>query len=89
VDDRLRSLQGCGEFQCGLFYYCILNLSTQSLKVRSNYINHLRDLGIIETHFIPTVFSLLKLYDGLIKTFKLDIWSVEEYHVDRKNTLLL
>jgi hypothetical protein len=71
------------------FYRCILSHSTQSLKVRSNYINHLRDLGIIETHFIPTVFSLLKLYDGFIKTFKLDIWAVEEYHVDRKNILLL
>ncbi|KAG7097872.1 hypothetical protein E1B28_005184 [Marasmius oreades] len=53
-----------------------------SMKVRSGYIEHLRNLEIIPTCFIPTIFALLDLDSGgAIKAFKLDVWEVEEYHV--------
>ena len=74
--------------QCGPSTHKTLIFSTQSLRVRSNYIDQLRVLRIIETHFIPNIFSILKLYDGIIKTFKLDIWAVEEYYVQRKSALV-
>ena len=27
------------------------------------------------------IFGLLKLYDGILKAFRLDIWAVDEYYV--------
>ncbi|KAL0570451.1 hypothetical protein V5O48_011508 [Marasmius crinis-equi] len=53
-----------------------------SLKVRSGYIEQLRDLDIISTRFIPTIFAILGLDSGsIIKAFKLGVWEVEEFHV--------
>jgi len=52
-----------------------------SLKVRMGYINHLRDLGIIASHFLPSILSLLDLYGGVIKAAKLEIWGIDEYFV--------
>ncbi|EEB98781.1 hypothetical protein MPER_01656, partial [Moniliophthora perniciosa FA553] len=50
-----------------------------SLKVRSTYIDQLRNLEIISTHFIPTILGLLGLDQGIPKAFKLDVWAVDEY----------
>ncbi|TFY57346.1 hypothetical protein EVG20_g8587, partial [Dentipellis fragilis] len=52
-----------------------------SMKVRSGYIDHLRDLDLVSTRFMPMVLTLLNLYGGINKTFKLDYWSVDEYYV--------
>lgn len=55
---------------------------TYSLKVKSGYIEHLRQLQLISDHFLPEVFSILGLYEGAAKAFKLDIWSIEEFYLD-------
>ncbi|KAI3605699.1 delta 9-fatty acid desaturase [Moniliophthora roreri] len=52
-----------------------------SLKVRSAYVDQLRNLEIISTHFIPTILGLLGVDRGIPKAFKLDVWAVEEYYV--------
>ena len=52
------------------------------MKVKSGYIQHLRNLDIVATHFIPNVFGLLDLYDGTKKAFKLEMWSVDEFYMD-------
>jgi hypothetical protein len=52
------------------------------LKVRSGYINHIRSLNIIATHFVPNILNVLELYDGVKKAFKLDFWAVDEYYLD-------
>jgi E3 ubiquitin-protein ligase listerin len=52
------------------------------MKVRSDYINHLRRLDIVATHFVPNILNLLDLYDGVKKAFKLDFWAVDEYYID-------
>ncbi|KAJ7056206.1 hypothetical protein C8F01DRAFT_377750 [Mycena amicta] len=52
-----------------------------SLKVRSSYIDQLRSLDIIGASFIPNLFSLLGVDQGIPKAFKLDMWAVDEYYV--------
>ncbi|KAF8899801.1 hypothetical protein CPB84DRAFT_1780009 [Gymnopilus junonius] len=53
-----------------------------SFKVKSSYIEQLRNLNIIAVHFIPTLLSILRLDQGLAKAFKLDIWAVDIFYVD-------
>jgi len=53
-----------------------------SLKVKSGYIDQLRDLDLVGGHFLPNIFSILGLYAGLPKAFKLDIWAIDEYYLD-------
>ncbi|EPQ53690.1 hypothetical protein GLOTRDRAFT_117039 [Gloeophyllum trabeum ATCC 11539] len=55
--------------------------SNASFKVKSGYIQHLRDLDLISTRFLPYIFNALGLYGGPRSTFKLDVWAVDEYHV--------
>lgn len=59
------------------------------MKVRSDYVNHLRNLDLISTKFIPNIFNLLNLYDGVKKAFKLDYWGIDEYYIDCEATCVL
>ncbi|KAF4581811.1 hypothetical protein EYR40_002829 [Pleurotus pulmonarius] len=52
-----------------------------SLKVRSAYVEQLRDRGIISAYFIPNIFDLLRLPEGIARAFKLDAWAVDEFYV--------
>ncbi|PPQ64462.1 hypothetical protein CVT24_008472 [Panaeolus cyanescens] len=52
-----------------------------SFKVKSSYIEQLRDEDLINGRFIPLIIGLLKLDQGLAKAFKLDIWGVDEFYV--------
>lgn len=52
------------------------------MKVRSGYVQHLRNLDIVATSFVPNILGLLDLYDGAKKAFKLDMWSVDEFYMD-------
>lgn len=56
----------------------------QSLKVKIEYINHLRKEGLIVDHFLPQIFNILGLYEGTSRAFKLDIWTIDEYYLDRE-----
>ncbi|KAF9818038.1 hypothetical protein IEO21_02999 [Rhodonia placenta] len=53
-----------------------------SLKVKSGYIDQLRELGLVYDNLLPSIFTILGLYDGLPKAFKLDIWAIDEYYLD-------
>ncbi|KAG6901384.1 hypothetical protein C0995_012648 [Termitomyces sp. Mi166 len=53
-----------------------------SLKVRSSYIEQLRNINVVVEYFIPTVLGFLRLDQGPHKAFKLDIWAVDEFHVE-------
>ena len=53
----------------------------QSLKVKIAYINHLRELEMITSHFLPAAFRMFDLYAGIAGAPKLDVWGIEEYHV--------
>ncbi|KAH7909880.1 hypothetical protein BJ138DRAFT_1154228 [Hygrophoropsis aurantiaca] len=57
-----------------------------SMKVRSSYFNHMRSLGIIANAFIPNIFDILDLFSGGKKSFKLDIWSVDEYYMNSSDS---
>lgn len=65
------------------FEYPSSHCIPQSLKVRLSYIDQLRSLDLIPTFFMPSLVSLLSLDGGMHKTFKLDPWAVDEFHVDR------
>jgi E3 ubiquitin-protein ligase listerin len=58
----------------------------QSVRVRMGYTEHLRTLGIVSKTFIPNILGILDLYNGLYsgppKAFKLDIWAVDEFHLE-------
>ncbi len=50
-----------------------------------NYASQLRDMNIISSSFLPTMFELLGLYGGRKKPFQLELWEVQEYYVQRKS----
>jgi hypothetical protein len=80
LDDRIRSFRGCGEITF-LSLACAPADTRQSLRVRSNYIDQLRNPDVIQTHLVPTLFHILGLYDGWLKSFKLDVWAVDEHYI--------
>jgi hypothetical protein len=53
-----------------------------SMKVRSGYFSHMRSLAIISRHFIPNIFDILGLFTGGKQVFKLDVWAVDEFHLE-------
>ncbi|KAF8156982.1 hypothetical protein B0H34DRAFT_711453 [Crassisporium funariophilum] len=54
-----------------------------SFKVKSNYIEQLRNEDVVVGHFIPCFLGLLRLdKGGLLKAFKLDVWAVNVFYVD-------
>ncbi|KAI0360435.1 hypothetical protein OH77DRAFT_1418351 [Trametes cingulata] len=56
-----------------------------SLKVKSGYIDQIRDLDLVGARLLPTIFSLLELYGGIAKAFKLDMWDIDEFYLDYYN----
>ncbi|KAI0084737.1 hypothetical protein BDY19DRAFT_969852 [Irpex rosettiformis] len=53
-----------------------------SLKVKSGYMDHLRRENMVAERFLPHIFTILRLYGGLSKVFKLDIWEVDEFYLE-------
>ncbi|KAI9568130.1 hypothetical protein HD554DRAFT_2219143 [Boletus coccyginus] len=53
-----------------------------SMKVRLGYFNHMRSLDIISQYFIPNIFDALGLFSGGKQVFKLDVWAVDEFHLE-------
>jgi hypothetical protein len=64
-------------------------LSPQSMKVKSGYSEHLQELGLVTSHLIPLVLNLLQLYGGVGKAVKLDMWSVDQFYIERKMSSIL
>jgi hypothetical protein len=54
------------------------------MKVKSGYSEHLQELGLVTSHFIPLIFNLLHLYGGVGKPVKLDVWSVDQFYIECK-----
>ncbi|KAI0371298.1 hypothetical protein BV20DRAFT_1035310 [Pilatotrama ljubarskyi] len=66
-----------------LAWMVTLDLFTDaSLKVKSGYIDQIRDLDLVGARLLPVIFSLLELYGGIAKAFKLDIWDLDEFYLD-------
>lgn len=53
-----------------------------SFKVKSGYIEQLRNQELISNSFIPLLLALLRLDTGLEKAFKLNVWSISDFYVD-------
>jgi len=54
-----------------------------SFKVKSNYIEQLRNHDVVVGYLIPCFLSLLRLDQGsLSKVFKLDVWGVDDFYTD-------
>jgi len=52
------------------------------MKVRLGYFNHMRSLDIISQYFIPNIFDVLGLFSGGRQVFKLDVWAVDDFHLE-------
>ncbi|KAI0711424.1 hypothetical protein C8Q76DRAFT_677774 [Earliella scabrosa] len=66
-----------------LAWMVTLDLFTDaSLKVKSGYIDQLRDLDLVGARLLPVVFGILDLYGGFAKAFKLEMWDVDEFYLD-------
>jgi len=52
------------------------------LKVKSMYIDHLRDLDLVTEHLLPNILGILGLYGGTAKAFKLDIWGIDDFELE-------
>ncbi|KAI0824805.1 hypothetical protein BC628DRAFT_1321461 [Trametes gibbosa] len=66
-----------------LAWMVTLDLFTDaSLKVKSGYIDQIRELDLVSAQLLPTLFGLLGLYGGIAKAFKLDIWDIDEFYLD-------
>ncbi len=63
--------------------------SPQSMKVKSGYSEHLQEIGLVTTRLSPLVFNLLHLYEGVGKAVKLDVWSVDQFYIERKKPSIL
>lgn len=59
------------------------------MKVKSGYSEHLQELGLVATHLVPLVLNLLHLYGGVGKAVKLDMWSIDQYFIERKMLYIL
>ncbi|KAE9393090.1 hypothetical protein BT96DRAFT_999800 [Gymnopus androsaceus JB14] len=87
LDLELGEARGDGSREQNIFVYLLgwmllFDLfADTSVKVRMSYIEQLRSSGIIEAHFIPNMFALLSLDNGIVKAFKLDMWAVDEFYV--------
>lgn len=44
----------------------------------------MRRQGLIADYFLPQIFNILGLENGLGKAFKLDMWAVDEFYLDCK-----
>ncbi len=44
--------------------------------------DHLRRENLVEDRFLPQVFTILRIYGGPSKAFKLDIWEVDEFYLE-------
>ncbi|GBE89079.1 hypothetical protein SCP_1500820 [Sparassis crispa] len=70
-----------------LAWMIVFDLFTNaSLKVRSGYIDHLRDQSLVSLYFLPSILNILGLYGGILRAFKLDVWAVDEYYLDSYST---
>ncbi|KAH7090867.1 hypothetical protein BKA62DRAFT_745446 [Auriculariales sp. MPI-PUGE-AT-0066] len=57
-----------------------IHLQRQSVKVKSAFMDQLRDLDIIEEYFVPTILGLLGV-GPTRKPIKLDMWAVDEFYL--------
>ncbi|KAI0698055.1 hypothetical protein C8T65DRAFT_661197 [Cerioporus squamosus] len=74
---------GQGWFGYLLAWMVTFDLFTDaSLKVKSGYIDQLRDLDLVGSQLLPAVFGILDLYGGMAKVFKLDMWDVDEFYLE-------
>ncbi|KAF5340217.1 hypothetical protein D9611_007972 [Ephemerocybe angulata] len=52
-----------------------------SLKVKSMYIEQLRNLDIVGSRLLPFIVQILRLDEGLNKAVKVELWAVDEFYV--------
>ena len=53
--------------------------------MKSGYIDQLKDLDLVGSKLLPAVFGLLELYGGMPKAFKLELWDVDEFYLERES----
>jgi hypothetical protein len=62
-----------------LTYSCL-----QSIKVKNGYSEQLNGSGLVENNLLPTIYTILDLWGGSKKAFKLEMWSIDEFYIPRQ-----
>ncbi len=57
--------------------------------MKSCYIDQLKDLDLVGSKLLPAVFGLLDLFGGMPKAFKLELWDVDEFYLDRESHIFI
>lgn len=60
-----------------------------SLRMKSSYVEQLRNAGLIGLAFLPNVFSILDVAETSTRPFDLGPWAVDEFIIERKSSLSL
>lgn len=60
----------------------------QSLKIKSAYIDQLRNANLVSTGFIPTVLALLDVAESGTRPFDLTPWAVDQFIIERESSFL-
>ena len=53
----------------------------QSFKVKSMYIEQLRNLDLVALRLLPSIIHLLRLDEGLNRAVKVETWAVDEFYI--------
>lgn len=58
--------------------------SRQSLKIKSAYIEQIRNANLISSGFIPSVLALLDVAESGTRPFDLSGWAVDQFVIERE-----
>ena len=62
---------------------------SQSLRMKSNYVEQIRNAGLIGLAFLPSMFSILDVAETSTRPFDLGPWAVDEFIIERQSCLVL
>lgn len=60
--------------------------TSQSLKLKTSYIEQLRNHDLVTASLLPSVFSILGVSGSRNRPFELAPWAVDEFMLERKST---
>lgn len=55
-----------------------------SLRMKTSYVEQLRNAGLIGLAFLPSIFSILDVAETSTRPFDLGPWAVDEFVIERE-----
>lgn len=64
------------------------HIEVQSLRVRSSYVDQLRNRHVVQQALIPVLCDLLDIGKAGKKPSKLDLWELDAFYIERMQYIL-